>query len=531
MIYKGFKSLSVKGLLFLLFTTLFFSAINAQSSAPELLTYAEMETLYDKEKPPPILQEKLNVLLTTPFVNNSYNNSKGLSFARSPKLGEFLRVAQWNIERGLEYEAIEALFDSRARFEAMLDVQKFPPNSEERSEILAEAELLRNADVIVFNEVDVGMKRTEYRHIAADLAQKLKMNYAFGVHFVELTPVHLSGRKPSDDAEEKELAELIKVDPNRYKGLHGVAVLSRFPLENVRLLPFKTQPYNWYQKEKDGASLLEKGKRTVAKTVFLEESLREVRRGGRATLFADVVDERLPAGRVTIAATHLENRTKSKNRLKQFEELLETIKPIANPVVVAGDMNTSGSDLTPTSIRRELMKRYGNPRAWIKRGIQYALGFGLVEDVLLSGVTFGRTMNDPTVKNIPFFSPNPASKFFSTLEKFRFDDGNAFDFRGEKLRSVDGKSKTLANSNQRGNKGFITTYQVKRPVYVVGKYKLDWIFVKPAGLKKPDDEKGSYKFAPHFGQTLINVSEVLKDRISDHRPIIVDLPLAEPDLK
>jgi endonuclease/exonuclease/phosphatase family metal-dependent hydrolase len=49
---------------------------------------------------------------------------------------------------------------------------------------------------------------------------------------------------------------------------------------------------------------------------------------------------RFPNGRVTIAATHLENRTKSINRLKQLEELLDTVKDIRHPVILAGDMNT-----------------------------------------------------------------------------------------------------------------------------------------------------------------------------------------------
>ena len=531
MIYRFVPNLHRNIFLFFLLTIILASSVFTQNSAPDFLNYAELETLYDTEIPPLQLKAKLDNLLNTPFVNNSYKNSEAVAFAKSPQLGEFLRVAHWNIERGLEFEAIEAVFSDQQKFEAMLDNVKFPPESVERRGILAEAALLRAADVIILNEADFGIKRTDYRNIAADLARKLKMNYAFGTQFIELTPVNLSRRKPSENAAEKELSEIIRVDPNRYRGLHGVAILSRFPLENVRLVPFKNQPYDWYLSEKKGASLLEKGKRQVAEKVFLEESLREVRRGGRTILLADIIDKRLPSGRVTIVATHLENRTKSKNRVKQLEELLEIIKPIANPVVVAGDMNTSGSDLTPTSIRRELMKRFGNPSYWIKKGIQYALGFGLVEDFLLGGMTFGRTHADPTVRNIPFLSPNSGAKFFSTLEKFRFADSGAFDFRGEKERSFGGKEKTLANSNQRGSKGFIITYQVKRTLAIIGKNKLDWIFVKPANLKNPRSENESYQFAPHLGQTLTNINKVLKERISDHRPLIVDLPLREPFLE
>ena len=234
---------------------------------------------------------------------------------------------------------------------------------------------------------------------------------------------------------------------------------------------------------------------------------------------------------MTIAATHLENRTESKNRVKQLEELLNLIKEIRHPVVLAGDMNTSSSDFTPTSLRRELFKRYGNPSYWIRKGIGYALGFGLIEDTVLDGLTFWRKQSDPTVRHIPFLMPNSERKFFSALEAFRFADAGAFDFRGDENRSYGGKNKILANSNERGSKGFVNTYQVKRPIKFVGKYKLDWIFVKPASLDSPKNKKGSYRFAPHFGRTLSEVIEIVPDRISDHRPLTIDLPLGEPPLK
>lgn len=513
-------------LLFLLCLCLFSSA----KSASDFLSYDELTKLYEQESLPPELDEKLRQLLTTPFVYNTQNTDVSISLSKSGVLGEYLRVVHWNIERGLEYDAIEAAFTSNERFEALLNEEDFPLDSPKRKEILEQAAALRTADIIVLNEVDWGMKRTEYRNVAADLAAKLNMNYAFGVQFVELTPVYLSKKAETASAEEKETAELLKIDAERYKGLHGMAILSRFPLENVRLVPFKNQPYDWYKEELKGASAVEKGKRKLAQIAFSENVSTEVRRGGRTTLLADIIDSRLPSGRISIAATHLENRTKSKNRVKQLEELLETIKTISNPVVLSGDMNTSGSDLTPTSIRRELMKRYGNPKYWIKQAIQYALGFGVVEDAAIGAIGFGRRYADPTVRSIPLFSPNSARKFFTTLKKFRFADGNSFDFRGDSLRATNEKKKTLANSNERGGKGFITTYQVERPFYILGKYKLDWIFIKPANLKNPTNRKESYQFAPHFGRTLTLINEATENRLSDHRPMLVDLPLNEPNL-
>jgi hypothetical protein len=151
----------------------------------------------------------------------------------------------------------------------------------------------------------------------------------------------------------------------------------------------------------------------------------------------------------------------------------------------------------------------------------------MIEDTVLDGLTFWRKQSDPTVRHIPFIMPNAERKFFSTLESFRFADGGAFDFRGDKERSQQNKDKVLANSNERGGKGFVNTYQVKRPIKFVGKYKLDWIFVKPADLKNPKDKKGSYRFAPHFGRTFAEVNEIIPDRISDHFPMKVDLPLNE----
>ncbi len=529
---NGIKSMKQYRLIFLLLLILFGSNfISAKSdtpNSPELFSYTELKQLYDNEKLSLSLESKLNRLLRQPLVNNSFRSNAPLSLTRSAQIGEFLRVVHWNIERGLEFEAIEAVFKGEKELLALLDNERFPPESDKRREILEQAALLRQADVIVLNEVDWGLKRTDYRNIAADLAERLGMNYAFGVQFVELSPIQIKQEIKPENEGQKEVLELIAVDQARYKGLQGVAILSRFPLENVRLLPFKNQPYDWYKTEKKGTSLLEKGKREISKRVFLEKIMPEVRRGGRATLIAEIADPRFPEGRVSVVATHLENRTKPANRHKQLKELLEEIKEIRHPVILAGDMNTTTSDLTPTSFIRELTKRFGSPKFWIKRGVLMIFGIGFLEDFALTAITFGRTHADPTVKSIPIISPNPERKFFATLEDFRFADGGSFDFRGDSARSSGRKGKRLSNSNERGKFGFITTYQVNRPIVFIGKYKLDWIFVKPANPINSDNP--SYQFAPHFGRTLTEINEVVEDRISDHRPLIVDLPLVEPKL-
>ena len=203
--------------------------------------------------------------------------------------------------------------------------------------------------------------------------------------------------------------------------------------------------------------------------------------------------------------------------------MLTQIQPASHPVVVAGDMNTSGSDSTPTSFQREVKKRLGSSKFWVTQGIKYATGVGLLYDLTVGAVKLQRTRRDPTVKSVKFVSENPEEKFFSALKDFRFTDGGAFDFRGSKLHSVGASGETFSDSNERASKGFVSTMELNGKLSVA--LKLDWIFVKPVGLTDPDDDDQPFRFAPQFGRTLKTLNYALKDRISDHNALIVDLPL------
>ncbi len=492
-----------------------------------LLTYDELVELYERDRPSEVLSLKLRSLLTSPFVNNE-------AFARgvrplkpfSQGKGKFLRIATWNVERGLEYEALETAFTDPAKFVSRLDQVKYAPGSEKAMTVYDQAEALGKADIIVLNEVDWGMKRTGYRNVTADLAAALKMNYVFGTEFIEIDPIALGTEKFEglDNDERSALAEQIKIDPARYKGLHGTAILSRYPLSNVRLIPFETQGHDWYYQEKKGVSAVEKSKRKAARIAFQEKVEREVRRGGRMMLLADIEDPEIPGRCLTIVATHLESKTKPANRVKQLQEILASIKDINHPVVLLGDMNTSTQDATPTSITREIKKRFGSTKFWLKQGLWFVTGLSWPDSLLVSGVNEYRKQADPTVRDVHIIASNPEAKFFEALKNFRFSDGGAFDFRGERLHSIGSGNSPLANSNQRGAKGFITTFEVERTIGFVGKFKLDWIFVKPAGLTSPYGLDQPYVFAPQFGRTLKDLNHSFADRISDHDPLIVDLP-------
>ncbi|HEX8558795.1 MAG TPA: endonuclease/exonuclease/phosphatase family protein [Pyrinomonadaceae bacterium] len=502
----------------------------ARRQAPELLAYDELVQLYEQKTPPAALQDKLRCLLTTPFVSNAAA-ARGVKplLPSAARLGRFVRVVEWNIERGLDYDAVKLAFTDAAGFAKLIDSAEYPPGGEKRRLILQQAGLLKQADVIVLNEVDLGMRRTDYRDVAADLASALGMNYAYGVEFVEVDPIAL-GLEKFEELPPVQAAELLKeisVNRGRYRGLHGSAILSRFRLENVRLEPFEHQPHDWYEDELRSVKPLEEGKRRAGELIFQEKIRREVRRGGRMMLTAEVADGRLPGGRMVVVATHLEDKTKPEGRRRQLEELLARIKDVKAPVVVAGDMNTSTQDGTPLSAARLLKNRLGSRSFWLRQGLGILTGVKL-PSLLLGGLNTYRKQADPTVRSIPLVASNPEAGFFERLEDFRFSDGAAFDFRGEPSRSVGGKGDYLANSNQRGDKGFITTYQVERAIAFVGKFKLDWIFVRPPALTDDDDDAQPHIFAPHFGRTLNSLNDAVADRISDHAPITVDLPLAEP---
>lgn len=502
----------------------------ARPTGPAPLAYEELVSLYRHKAPPDPLRAKLNLLLTTPFVSNDASDA-GIRplLPETAGLGRTLRVVQWNVERGLEYEAVRSALAGPSGLSELLDPATYPRGGEKRELILRQAELLRQADIVVLNEVDWGVKRTGYRAVAAELADALGMNYAFGVEFVEVDPITLGIESFEELPPETraEMTEETRVDPTLYRGLHGTAILSRFPLENVRLRPFVYQPHDWYRDELKSVDGFEKGKRKAAEIVFREKVRREVRRGGRMMLVADIADPALPDGRVTIVATHLEDKTKPSRRRRQLTEMLDYVKGIEHAVVVAGDMNTSTRDSTPTSFKRELKQRLGSKSFWLRQGLKFFAGLQL-PDLLLDGVNVYRKQADPTVRSFPVVAPNAEAAFFEELKKFRFADGGVFDFRGERESSTEGNAGVLSNSNQRGGKGFITTFEAERTIGFIGKYKLDWLFVKPPGLRDPYAEGGPHRFAPHFGRTLKLLNNSLEERISDHDPIATDLPLEEP---
>jgi hypothetical protein len=178
-----------------------------------------------------------------------------------------------------------------------------------------------------------------------------------------------------------------------------------------------------------------------------------------------------------------------------------------------------------------LYKRYGSLDFWTTKGIQWTTGVGMVYSgakavMKLLGIQY---RINPTSANIPGASANLERGFPGSLEKFRFADGKAIDFRGVPQRTINRTAGTPADFNQRQGAGFKPTFAAELiwGKVKLAKFKLDWFFVK-ADIDTPRDAKGPYQFAPHFARTLINLNNCPPEQIADHSPMTIDLPFSVP---
>jgi endonuclease/exonuclease/phosphatase family metal-dependent hydrolase len=510
-----------------------------RTSEPKLLSYDELVSLSEKDPVDEPLNQKLTALLHIPFISNeAYYDKTQPHVPGIPRLGQSLRVVLWNIERGLELDDIKLALANKAAFLSKVQAQHSSiPDQDENTPLCRQARLtkledelntLGTADVIVLNEVDWGVKRTAYQNVVRELGDALHMNWAYGVEFVEVDPMILGTEKFSEienEADRAKMLSAIQVDKSKLRALHGTAVLSRYAIREAKLAPFEHQGYDWYHGEQN-ISAVEKGKRAVA-IVVGEKLGREIRRGGRTNLIVTLDVPKLREGRLTVAATHLENRTDPKDRRLQMEELLTLLKATRNPVVVAGDLNTTLSKGRPRSLSDTVASKMGETEFWVRQGVKYGTGVGLIYGVMTFSYKQVQFQNDPTVSGVKLVASNPEAALFKSIENFRFDDGTTFDFRGAPQYTINDTSGTLADSNQRASKGFATTFQFERTIGAKGRFKLDWIFVK-AYNEDPRDEKGPRLFAPTFPRTMFETNYAFPKRLSDHTPISVDLPFGDP---
>jgi len=494
-----------------------------KKQSPRLPTFKELEKI---ARDPTYKNPSLNKLWHTPIIDNTVYYQHGMpSFQKSPKIGERLRIATWNIEKSLSIKDIaKALHSERSFKKNLLKNKKLKKAS--IAEILRQRNLLAESDIILLQEMDIGHNRSGYINAASHLARALEMNYTYGLQHLEVDPVHLGLNDlkfPNRDIDYK--AKALPLQSHKYHGMFGVAILSRYPIKRVILSPLKNQSYDWYSQEAARTDLLEQSRRLGTQLLFKHRVTREIKVGGRNFMRVDLHIPELPLETLSVINVHLEIKTTPKQREAEIKEILTHIKDIPNPVVLAGDFNSSPIDLSPTSVARTTKRMLTTPSDLLNIGLVFADLSRLTR--FKNIVNFYKNYRDPLAADTPLILPNKQQSMFRTIRDFRFSDGGAFDFRGDSENSQGRYHGVLSNSNQRYGKGFEFTFSVPRPIGPFGYEKLDWIFIK-SFLQHPNDSSGTRRLSPHFGETLTEFNKSRKPHFSDHRPMIVDLPIHQP---
>jgi endonuclease/exonuclease/phosphatase family metal-dependent hydrolase len=388
---------------------------------------------------------------------------------------------------------------------------------------------LASADIISLQEVDWGMPRTNYAHVVRELAQVTGYGYAYGTEFIELLD---SGTA---------YPRVKNLQEDQLRALHGSAILSKWPLKNVKILRFKEsftedpklkemkhrRCYNWLKEEQPKVGPFERLIYQFGKIVFKEIAIvPSVRIGSRMALMADVYT---PAGPVKVISTHLENRGSPKCRRSELQDILDAIKDETDkPIVLAGDLNTTNEEA-----RRPYFRHFA---FWYLKN-QFELST-LIANIGTSAGVFFLDLPFPvptpipaTVqlinqarewRNPPGIGSAERKLFRKQLQNFRFSDGTVFDTRGTPSANKKRSKRLLANSNQTTPIGYKPTYCFERNYKHLFCMKLDWIFVKNDLTKSERCHScPTNDWAPTNPRTLYQ--SMLLGGLSDHAAITTDL--------
>lgn len=262
-------------------------------SVPDRALRVAAETGLDRGDPYSVWAPEFSCLNELEFIEGSH---------QGPTPNQ-LKVGAWNLERGSAWPAA--------------------------------AEIIRahQLDVVLLTEMDCGMSRSAQQHTTRELCQALGWSGVFAVEFVELglgNPWELN--RPLDDF-------------NR-AGLHGNAIISKYPILNPRLLRFSESDGSWWHR-----------------------TFHEARLGGRIAISGEISTA---SGPVSCVVTHLENNTSPQVRERAINALLSWHTASEQACVLGGDFNTSTIDPTTTSdpyrLRNSLIEanpnRFRQPEAY-----------------------------------------------------------------------------------------------------------------------------------------------------------------------
>ncbi len=477
------------------------------------LNYDEIHFLSTHDAPNTEFQKRYEKLLNTLIAQKNIHQGSLKTDSKTSK--KYFRVTHWNIDRGYNMDRIAKMYKNSDSF--IENDLKEDTDKENIERVKKDIEILKETDIFLLNEVDIGLPRTQYKNVVEEFAKLVGGNYAYAVEFIEADPKILSAPD---------------LDKNRYKGLHGNAVVSKFPIKNARVVRLPDY-YHWYDAENHTIGPVEKIRRKGAKVIFDETVITELRHGSRVAIIADI---QLPNNEVvTVVSTHLENRTMARFRERQLKALLEAIKDIKTPIVLGGDFNNFENSGEPTSAKKIVVRTVGDPQtvARIVGGVFTPYSYIISPGLYLT--SFARKYRNPTVISVPVLMRNRNYELFDIVNDFEFNDKNKFDFSGSKEYTYNGRGGNLANSNERsGFKGFVSTYRFNRDLWLAI-FKIDWIFVKPIvdttntacvdkKISKVYKDYDCKRYFPVYPKTLKWLNRQPKDGLfSDHNPVSVGI--------
>lgn len=162
---------------------------------------------------------------------------------------------------------------------------------------------LKQAHVIILNEMDIGMARSDQQHTTRQMAYFLGMNYAWGLEFIELTI--------GDKGDRENTPEGL---PN-FDGLHGNAILSRCAIYDAVI--YRNQVGDYFSDDKKKLN-----------THGLEKRL-----GGRMIMLGRIVVDNVT---VVVGSVHKLGENGQDSYGTEITEYIGTSK-----AVIAGDQHTS----------------------------------------------------------------------------------------------------------------------------------------------------------------------------------------------
>ena len=186
--------------------------------------------------------------------------------------GSDIHALAWNLERGIRFDGI---------------VDAFKNNND-----------LKNKDILFLPELDHGMARSGNRFVAQEIARELKLNYAFA-------PVYIPLQKGSGVE--------AGMEGENTASIHGLAMMSPWPMKNVHAVPLPNGKDKMWGKEK--------------------------RLGWLRALIADIEH---PAGTFRAVTVHLDVHCSREHRRRQVRIILDhldTLQPM--PTLIGGDWNTT----------------------------------------------------------------------------------------------------------------------------------------------------------------------------------------------